>query len=282
MHLNQCLINSFLIIINTMYNLTEIDQLLIEKYLDKTLTDNELTTFNQRLSDADFAAEVRHYEKTVIAIKSFNDTQLKALLQEEEAKLEEKKIVKLIDNQAKFVSTRPLRSKAPSMVSLVQKWAVAATLLLGVIGATLYFIRQKETGKAESVYASKFRPYHNYTQPTVRENAQKNDIEKAFSLYDNGEFEAALTYFEKIKTPQYDAQFFQANAYLATNQTEKAVPILTQLSQLKDSEWQQKAEWYLALALSEKQADKAKILFEKIKNTPNHPYQKQAVDVLNK
>ncbi len=263
-----------------MYKLTEIDQLLIEKYLDKTLTDNELTTFNQRLSDADFAAEVRHYEKSVIAIKAFGDDKLKALLKEEEAKLAEKKIVKLTDTKTAFVSKRPPRSKAPNTHSFVQRWAIAATLILGICGAAMYFLQQKATEKTESIYAAQFRPYHNYTQPTVRENAQKNDIEKAFSLYDNGEFEAALTYFEKIKTPQYDALFFQANAYLATNQTEKAVPILTQLSQLKDSEWQQKAEWYLALALSEKEADKAHVLFEKIKNTPNHAYQKQAANVL--
>jgi tetratricopeptide (TPR) repeat protein len=263
-----------------MSELTEIDQLLIERYLDKTLTDSELTTFNQRLTDALFAAEVQRYEKAVIAIKAFGDDKLKALLQEEEVKLQEKKVVKSIDNPTKFVSKRPLRSKAPTMGSLLQRWAVAATLILGILGGVLYFIQQKETEKKESIYASQFRPYRNYSQPTVRENTEKNDIEKAFSLYENGNYEAALVYFEKIKTPQYDTQFFQANAYLATNQAEKALPILIQLSQLQDSEWQQKAEWYLALAWSEKDLGKAKVLFEKIKNTANHPFQKQAAAIV--
>ncbi len=266
-----------------MYKLTEIDQLLIEKKLDNTLTTSELMTFNQRLSDADFAAEVKRYEAAVVAIKAFGDGNLKTLLQAEEATLQAGKViksaVKSIDTKTPFVSKRPLRSKAPKGVSFMQQLAIAATLLLGICGATMYFIRQKKTAETERTYAATFRPYRNYAQPTVRENTQKSDIEKAFSLYDNGEYEAALVYFEKIRTPQYDALFFQANAYLATEQAEKAVPILTQLSQLRDTEWQPKAEWYLALALSEKQGDKARLLFEKIKNTPNHPYQKQAADV---
>jgi tetratricopeptide (TPR) repeat protein len=198
----------------------------------------------------------------------------------EKEKTESKKSITPIDTPAKFVSKRPLRSKAPNMFSSIQRWAVAATLLLGSLGAILYFIQQKATVKKESIYASKFRPYVNYSHPTVRENVQKNDVEKAFSLYDNGNYEASLVYFEKIETPQYDAQFFQANAYLATDQVEKALPILLQLSQLKDSEWQPKAEWYLALALSEKEADRAKLLLEKIKSTANHPFQKQAEAVL--
>jgi tetratricopeptide (TPR) repeat protein len=265
-----------------MYKLTEIDQLLIEKYLDKTLTDSELTTFNQNMEDASFAAEVQRYERAVTAIHAFGDDNLKALLQEEEAKLQGEKEIKKLEPQAKFVSKRPPKAKAPNVASLAQRWAIAATLLLGIGGATLYFIRQKETGNSVSVYASKFKPYPNYAQPTVREDAQKNDIEKAFSFYEQGDYQSALVYFEKIRTPQYDAQFFQANAYLATNQREKAVVILTKLSDNSPPEWQQKAEWYLALSLSETDKTKANVLFEKIKNTPDHPYQKQAADVLNK
>jgi tetratricopeptide (TPR) repeat protein len=263
-----------------MYKLTEIDQLLIEKYLDKTLTDSELTTFNQRLTDAEFAAEVKRFERAVSAVHAFGDDKLKALLREEEAILQTEKVVKTMDAQPKFVSKRPPRAKAPSMVSLTQRWAVAATLILGIGGATMYIIRKGEAEKTESIYAAKFRPYRNYAQPTVRENAQKNDIEKAFSLYDNGAYTEALTFFEKIKDAPLDVQFFQANAYLAINQKEKAEVILTQLSANSPSEWQQKAEWYLALSLSETDKTKANALFQKIKNTPEHPYQKQAADVL--
>jgi tetratricopeptide (TPR) repeat protein len=263
-----------------MYKLTEIDQLLIEKYLDKTLTDSELTTFNHRLTDADFATEVKHYERAVRAIHASGDSKLKGLLQEEEAKIQAEKSVKTFDTQAKFVSKRPPRAKATSMVSLTQRWAVAATLILGIGGATMYIIRKGEAEKTESIYASKFRPYRNYAQPTVRENAQKNDIEKAFSLYDNGAYTEALTFFEKIKNAPLDVQFFQANAYLAINQKEKAEAILKQLTENNASEWQQKAEWFLALSLSETDKSKANMLFEKIKNTPEHPYQEQAANVL--
>jgi hypothetical protein len=111
----------------------------------------------------------------------------------------------------------------------------------------------------------------------VRDNANKNTAEKAFSLYDNGKYQEALTYFEQLthNDEQPNLLFFQANAYLATQQIEKAIPLLEKISQ-NNSEWQQKGEWYLALALSEIKKERAVSLFDKIKNTPNHPYQKQA------
>lgn len=271
-----------------MSELTEIDQLLIERYLDKTLTDSALTQFKQRLTDAAFAAEVHCYEKAVIAIKAFGDTQLKALLQEEEIKLQGNND-ELIEINDKIIELNTPQYKTQKIRSTRQNWAIAASLLVLISAGIYYFINKNkdvEPIKTESIFAANFKPYRNYNKPTVRDNTTKNIEEKAFSLYDNGEYDAALTYFEKIippvqtgQAPEYNSLFFQANAYLATHQTEKAIPILTQLSQLNNSEWQQKAEWYLALALLEKDVEKAKVLLEKIKNTANHPFQKQAAGI---
>jgi tetratricopeptide (TPR) repeat protein len=257
-----------------MFELTEIDQLLIEKYLDNTLTDSELTTFNQRLTDAAFAAEVARYQKAIKAIHAFGDHKLKALLQEEEAKLTE---------STPKATSKIVEIGTPQYSRL--KWAIAASLLVAASVTTLYFTQNKNI-KTESIYAAKFKPYRNYEKPTVRDNGYKDDAEKAFALYDNGNYKEALIYFEKINaaastggTPSYNL-FLQANAYLATQQLGKAIPILTELSASTDSEWQQKGEWFLALALSETDKSKAQILFEKIKNTPNHVFQKQAAEVL--
>jgi tetratricopeptide (TPR) repeat protein len=299
-----------------MDKITEIDQLLIEKYLDKTLTGNELATFNQRLTDATFAAEVQRYEKAVEAINIFGDNKLKALLQEEENKLNnnnsinlndnslinlnnnstnlkdnlsidsDNNLIKNSENKTKIIKLETPQYRAPKMVSLGRKWALAAGLLMLVSAATWYFLIN-ETPKTDSIYASNFRPYPNYGHPIVREDVHKNDLDKAFAFYENGNYKEAITYFEKTNTPlktgdtpQYNALFYQANAYLAINETEKAVKIFEQINATNDPDWQPKAEWYLALALSKTQKDKAKLLFEKIKNTPNHQFQKQAAAVL--
>jgi hypothetical protein len=273
-----------------MHELSKIDQSLIEKNFDKTLTDNELTTFNQRLTDATFAAEVQRYEKAVTAVKAFGDKNLKALLQEEEARLQGQ-TVKIADITPPPASIGTSQYSEPKLRSVGQKWAIAANLLLVVSALAWYFLPKKtDTSFSENknIYATYFKPYRNYEKPTVRDNTQKDLLEKAFSLYDNGDFQGSLTYFEQVPSqistkipPQYSALFYQANAYLATNQLGKALPILENLAQSPQSEWQLRAEWYWALALSETQPAKAKMVFEKIRNTTNHPYQKQVESVLN-
>ena len=64
--------------------ISEIDRQLIEKHLDKSLSETEQTVFHQRLEDADFAAEVQLYQKSVHAIHAFGDSKLKMMLQLEE------------------------------------------------------------------------------------------------------------------------------------------------------------------------------------------------------
>lgn len=262
-----------------MLQLTEIDQLLIEKKLDNTLTETEKMTFNQRLADPNFASELKRYKQAVQAVYAFGDDNLKALLQEEEQKLQKKKAV--------MTPQYP----TPILRPVWRRWAIAASLLVA-IGLTAQVVLHKIQDK-KSVYARYFKPYRTYDEGTNRSpkasKAPKDNLENAFTSYANEEYEEALTYFEKIpppvsaeETPQYDVLFFQANAYLATNQTEKAIPIFEQFSQNSTSKWQQPAEWYLALALSKKQPYKANLLFEKIKNTENHPFQKKAATVLNK
>jgi hypothetical protein len=261
-----------------MLQLTEIDQLLIEKKLDNTLTETEKMTFNQRLADPNFASELKRYQQAVQAVYAFGDANLKALLQEEEQKLQKKKAA--LTPQYPIAILRPVW----------RRWAVAASLLVA-IGLTAQVVLHKMQ-ESKSVYARYFKPEPTYSKRANRDRADapkapKDDFEKAFTFYDNGEYEAALTYFEKIpapvsaeETPQYDVLFFKANAYLATKQTAKAIPIFEQLSQNKATKWQLHAEWYLAIALSKEQPDKANVLFEKIRNTENHPFQKQAVAVL--
>ena len=262
-------------------SLTEIDQLLIEKKLDNALTDTETITFNQRLADADFADALRRQERAVQAVKAFGHERLKAMLMEEEEKLQAETTI-IEENEAPQYNL----PKTPKMVSLRPVWqrlAMAASILLVVSVAIWYFFQDKKTEQPtqKTIYASYFKVYRNIDAPTVRGATSKNNIEKALAFYDNEEFDTALVYFEKIKTPEYDYDaLLQANAYLATNQTEKALPILEKLSQDTTSKEAKPAEWYLALALAKTNEQAATTVFDKIKNTTGHPYQKKAAEIL--
>ena len=56
-----------------MLKISDNDRILIEKHLDHALSPEEQTTFNQRLEDPNFAAEVGLYEQSVKAVFAFGD-----------------------------------------------------------------------------------------------------------------------------------------------------------------------------------------------------------------
>ena len=264
-----------------MSRINEADTLLIEKYLDKNLTEEEQSIFNQRLSDATFANEIRLYEKAVQAVYAFGDSRLKAVLQAEEAKLQ-------ADNASQGTPQYPLTVVRPNW----QKWAMAASFLLIASVAAWLWLQKKEKvenpkqdivelAEKAGVFAANFEPYKDYsiTRSVTRSEKPKNTLEKAYYFYGSKRYAEAIATFEQISPLSSDAAFLQANAYLATHQIEKAIPILEKLSADATFKQQQAAQWYLALALSEKQPERAKALFQKIKDTPNHPYQTQAAAV---
>lgn len=248
-------------------SLSKIDQILIEKYLDKSLTDAENIIFTQRLEDADFAAEVDLYQQSVKAVYAFGDLQLKAILMKEEAKLS---------------TSVPPQYKPMKTVSIVRRWALAATVLL-LVSVGVWFLNKKTIQKealTDVLFEQNFKPYPNFNDPNVRDKTSiKTDREKAYTLYDNGDYKQALTYFQKITRSQYKDQFYEANAYLATHQADKAAPLLEQLSQNASFEWQKQAEWYCALSLLATKPEQAKRLLEKIKADNQHPFYKNVVQI---
>lgn len=251
--------------------ITEIDRQLIEKHLDKSLSEPEQAAFDERLADADFATELALYQKSIFAIHAAGDINLKAMLQLEESML-----------QAPPQYPSNFVPKIPTKIIKQYGWAMAASFLIAVSVGYWFFTTTndiKQQGK-DRIFADNFKPYIDKKYATTRSEGVAAEIDSAFSLYFRKDYLRALTYFEKINSPLTDIQFTQANAYLATHQLDKAIPILEKISQDTSAQKQQAAEWYLALALSETQLEKAKRLFEKIKSTANHSYQQDAIVIL--
>jgi hypothetical protein len=243
--------------------ITEIDIQLIEKHLDKSLSNTEQAAFEERLADADFVSELALYKKSVHAIYASGDAKLKALLQLEEDKLATPQYVKAL---------KP--SSSTKSVKMVW-WSLAATFLVGAF--TFLFVLNRQP-KHEKVFANHFKAYGDDQARRGGQDVQ-TDIDQAFLLYNQKKYAQSLVYFEKLRVPQYHSDFYQANAYLATNQIDKAIPLLEKISQGPTSEKQPIAEWYLALALLKTQPEKAMPLFEKMKSNPNHTFQREATAV---
>lgn len=253
--------------------ITEIDGQLIEKHLDKSLSESEQAQFRQRLDDTDFVAELALYQKSVYAIQAAGDKKLKSLLMLEEVALN---APPQYDN-ALFIPDNSRR--------LVKQlwWAMAAAFLILILVGYWFFNATNDfkKGNKEKIFAAHFEHFVNKDNINFRTKGEvESDLDKAFLYYDNKDYKKALMYFEKTASAEYDAPFYQAIAYLATQELDKAILILEKISQNTASNKQKQAEWYLALALSETQPEKATRLFEKIKSDTLNRYQKEATAVL--
>ena len=255
--------------------ITEIDIQLIEKHLDKSLSESEQAVFSQRLADADFVTELALYQKSIYAIHAAGDKKLKSMLILEESMLQ----------APPQYSNVFIPDDSPRLIKQMW-WAMAAAFLIIVGVGYVFLTRSNEIkqGNKDRLFAANFQAYHSKAdEPDRGENDVRNEErDTAYILYDAKNYRGALTYFEKVKSPSSYMQFLQANAYLALNEIDKAIPILKKISQDTSAKKQQAAEWYLALALSETQPEEAKRLFERIKSTAGHGYQNDAIDILKK
>src|SRR5690606_20456441 len=114
--------------------------------------------------------------------------------------------------------------------------------------------------------------------------------EKAFNLYNNGNYEAAISLFEDVLTQQDKTEilFFLGNAYLASKppkpkQAISALQKFLEEDRLLNSQanlYLSQAKWYLSLAyLKNNQLDEAKRLLYELKQSESS-YSKKANNLL--
>ncbi len=248
--------------------ITETDIQLIEKHLEKTLSNTEQTAFDERLVDSDFVDELQLYQKSIFAIQAAGDKKLKTLLQLEE----------VASNAPPQYQNELFIFKIPSKWMKWQWMALAATFLIGAV--TLLFV----LNQPKTILATYFEHYNIKAYDGTRgddSEGVETDLDRAYSAYTQKHYDKALAYFGKVTTLDSNALFIQSIAYLATHQIDKAIPILEKISQNTNAKQRQEAEWYLALALSEAQPEKAISLFEKIKSDTHNLHQKKAAAILN-
>ena len=194
---------------------------LIEKYLEGTLSPEERKEFDLLLQDEAFQKEVAFHTDLKKVAEFEDDAQFKQQLKEYES---ESGI-----NRNRFL-----------------RW-IAAASAVAAIGLTWWL--GNNTSNNEALFGQYFEPYRNIVAPLVRGEKATDTKTKAFLAYENGNFEDAITLFLDLLSNEAnsDYQFYLANAYLATDNPELAIPLLSD-PEIRESLVPDKIDWYLALA----------------------------------
>ncbi|GAA0872897.1 hypothetical protein GCM10009117_20440 [Gangjinia marincola] len=217
---------------------------LIERYFEQKLTVEEQAEFDALLkNDTAFSKEVDFRNDVKQAINLNKREEQKALLQGFEEEL----------NNA----TTSQQSTTPKI------WLVAASIV-ALIAVGIYGALQFSSQSPDELYLAYYEPYENVVKPIERGEVSEDAVTKAFAAYEMENYQFAIKQFDSLYTITNEGYYllYQANAYMALDQYDQAIPLLEKHIALKD-DFQPKSLWYLGLSyLKTERADMAKPLFE--------------------
>ncbi|MFC4095969.1 tetratricopeptide repeat protein [Euzebyella saccharophila] len=221
---------------------------LINGYFENSLT-SEQTQELERLyrTDLDFAQQLDYEKELSKALKSNERNEIRNMFNE-------------------LKPSKEANGKKKSLVVQLRPWMMAASiaLLVGVSSWLLFFNTPNQS--PEELYKIHFAPYENVVHPIER-GVEIEDLKtRAFSAYENEEFEKALALFKELNTKSTDSylQFYEAIVLMQLEKHDEAIPLLENYI-AADGELKERAQWYLSLSyLKTKQFEKSKSLFGEI------------------
>ncbi|MCK5104935.1 MAG: hypothetical protein KAR17_19065, partial [Cyclobacteriaceae bacterium] len=249
---------------------------LIEKYLDNNLDMKEVELFQKTLeNDEEFVRELNDMELLIDGIKKT------ASLTTIEEKLERfETSMKLMENEDdEKANSKPIFFDFNHIKKY--SWAIAASIsLVMVTSITLFNINT--TPSNQKLYADYFEPFENHGTKRGTSEKGKNHWKMALFYYDIAEYEKALENFNNVNSnkgainypsfPLYkgntlmmldkhdeakriflqmledddgmiiQAKWFLSMCYLYENNTEKLLPLLTEISEIHASSYSKKAQ----------------------------------------
>ena len=225
-----------------------------------------------------------------------NDEEQKALFNDADLKDElqfKKDLQSALGNESRQLMKDKLiqlDQKIVARQSMNKFFIIIGILLFIVIGSLVIWNNTQSnstefnTKTAEEVFAANFEPYPNIIAPIVKGDNEVTEREKAFQLYEQGDYETALPLLNELAFEKEDtiALFYHANILLTQNKTTEAISQLKTVTQFNQSAFSQPAEWYLALAfVKNNQIDEAKKLVNNnIVSNENHPYYRSAITLV--
>jgi len=221
---------------------------LIDRYLNQQLSVEELSRFKKSMeSDPALAEEVRLQNQAEKLVQSIGRAQLRQQLQDFEKKKE--------SSHRRF--------------SIRSYWLIAAIFTLFMIGSWWIYLSSLPSPTPKSLIATYFQPYRPPIQ--VRGvDVSRQAWKSASSAYTVGNYQKAAEQFEIYLSPPNTqdpvAHFYAGLSHLSQQppNTQKAAFHLKQVL-LSDNDYQQQAQWYLALSyLAQNDSEQGKAFLKAI------------------
>lgn len=219
----------------------------IEKYIPGELFGDELKKFEVKLK-----SNKELYDEFIL------HTQINMALKEED-------IIQL-RNKLEDIYSKVIY-KRERIIKLSRNIALAASVaLIFTFGGIYLYKNEKLTN--QQLFTAYYSPYESIENSRELSSATKSLIEQALAEYEEKDYTAAQSHFNDILKTNPDcstALFYSSISELETGNINDAIIKLEHLLTLKDSLFNDQAEWYLGLCyLKSGNTDKAKIIFDKI------------------
>ena len=227
---------------------------LIERYLDKQMTEEETIAFEQLLEkDADLKEQLELHQQMAATLKGEKIHQLRAVLAETDRNWQS-------GDKSEEVKIRPINFR--------RIIAIAATVLILVLAYQFIFSGGGSV-PSEQLFADHFQPYQMLlSQRDITEDEKNVLLEKAISAYAKQDFQNASDAFEQLSQSEPENSsylFYQAIAQLGAQKNVEAIARFEIIMANENHPFKEQARWYMALAYLKKgNADKTKDLLTTI------------------
>ena len=139
---------------------------------------------------------------------------------------------------------------------------------------------ERNNNANKKLYAMYFKPYADHSLNTETRGGNYDVMDRYYDAYLSNNFEKTIIIFDSLSQVMQENDnilFIEAIALMGTKEMEDSGKKLTTIIRNNKSRYLMQAEWFLALNfLYKNQIEKSGNLLLQIKNSRNHPYQKNA------
>jgi tetratricopeptide (TPR) repeat protein len=239
---------------------------LIQRYLDRTLTDAEKANLEERLKNEPVLKTM--YLEHQQLIKGIRYSYLQTRLQQ----------LRMLENTMPQMHNE----KRNKQVWLVTYWkqtaAIAATVALFAIG----FLLWNKPATPEELYAEHFKIYPNVFEPITRGENKPSMRTEAFAAYEAGNYAQAAALFNRLLAEKEEAGVLMllGNCNLVLGNTAEARSQFIRLINDFD-DLDNQAKWYLGLSyLKDGDLKTAQLILQELSNS-EYSYAARARKLLN-